>query len=237
MIFSLFDLIRRDPRIGLVFAAVFLGTLLFSLVFHEFSHALIATALGDRSQRKLGRLSLNPFRHLDPTGTLLILIVGFGWAKPVQTDEARLRPTPVLGMALVGLAGPLSNLLLAAISSIPYRQGWYTFLDPFTYLPADLGPEAVVSLIAYYMIRWNILLAVFNLIPVPPLDGSWLLRLFLPRHLRTGPAYARIAQWGTVVFIAMIGIGFVAPEYSPLGWLIQEPLRVVSRLIVGRAIV
>jgi Zn-dependent protease len=232
---GLLDDVLRDPVRGLIALVIVLGALLFSLVFHEFSHALVSMALGDYTQRKRGRLSLNPLRHLDPVGTFLILFVGFGWAKPVQTDDRLLKPSPVVGMALVGLAGPFANLLLLTVAALPYRLHLYQLYSSLGHPTASMAAQ-LIGMIGFYFILWNIVLAVFNLIPIPPLDGSWAMRLLLPRRWQTGPNYARIARWGTFLFIALIGISYVTP-ISPLGIVISIPIDFMQRLVIGRAII
>src|SRR5712692_3485510 len=133
---------------GLGFQIIYLLiALLVGLTIHEASHALIATALGDPTPKKMGRLSLNPLAHLDPYGTLMILIVGLGWGKPVQIDAEKLKPGPKIGMALVAIAGPISNLLLAAVFAIPLRLHWLPLYDniriPLDFLPLGIPAQYV----------------------------------------------------------------------------------------------
>jgi Zn-dependent protease len=116
--------------------------LLVGLVFHELSHALVANALGDPTPRLMGRISLNPLRHLDPIGTLLMLTAGFGWAKPVQVTASRLRNGPVIGMATVAAAGPISNFVMAALFALPLRLDLLDWDWPRTFsggLPGEFG--------------------------------------------------------------------------------------------------
>lgn len=151
---------------------VFLGvTLVFAIALHEYGHALAADLQGDRMPRAFGRLTLNPLRHLDPIGTLLIFLVGFGWGKPVEFRPQALA-SKRFGPAIVALAGPLVNLLLAIVAAFLYA------LADRNGLPGD------VTRFLYVFLSINVLLAVFNLIPLPPLDGSRLLTVFLPpnRH-------------------------------------------------------
>jgi len=136
------------------------GLLVMAISFHEFSHALLADRLGDPTARIAGRLTLNPFAHLDPIGTLLLFVVGFGWGRPVPFDPFNLRD-PKRDSALISFAGPASNLIMAIVSSVLLR---------FTnHLPLILSINLfeLLSLFIYF----NVILAIFNLIPVHPLDG------------------------------------------------------------------
>ena len=146
--------------------------LLTALPLHECAHAWVADKMGDHTARYQGRLTLNPLRHLDPMGAILMLVAGFGWAKPVPINPRTFK-NPKQGMALSALAGPMSNLLLAFVSAILYKVFAYAGIA------AD-GMWLLTSLadIFYLMMSLNVGLAVFNLLPIPPLDGS---RLF-PDH-------------------------------------------------------
>jgi Zn-dependent protease len=149
--------------------------LLISLSVHEASHAWVAAKLGDTTAKDKGRLTLNPFAHLEPFGTLLLLTVGLGWGRPVPVDPFRLRPNPKVGMALVGMAGPISNLLLALVVAIPLRLHWVRFT------PQRVAGVLVSSGELLSFIVWlSLALAVFNLIPFGPLDGSRIVAGVLP---------------------------------------------------------
>ncbi len=164
---------------------------------HEFSHALVADRLGDPTPRAAGRLSLNPAAHLHPLGTLSMLLVGLGWGKPVRIDANKLRLGPQWGMALVGIAGPISNLLMAALLAIPLRLHLVPFMPQFIFgFPFAWGE--LVS----WMIWLNLALAVFNLIPFSPLDGSRLVAAFLPQ--KWFYTLARYEIYGLYIFLALI---------------------------------
>lgn len=149
--------------------------LVVSVTIHEFCHAWMSTYLGDPTARYLGRLSLNPLSHLDPLGTLMLLFAGFGWGKPVPFSMQYLK-NPRLDAAMIALSGPLSNLLIALIFAIPYR---YLFFQV-----ADMSSENALFLGIFRfmktMIELNLVLMVFNMLPIPPLDGSKVFSLFLP---------------------------------------------------------
>ncbi|MDL2234125.1 site-2 protease family protein [Ruminococcaceae bacterium OttesenSCG-928-L11] len=154
--------------------------LLLTLPFHESAHALAADKLGDPTPRSEGRISLNPFRHLSFVGTMALLLLGFGWAKPVGIDS-RYFKKPRRDMALVALAGPMANVLLAFVWYCIYKVAIYTsFLADVATTPFMDNAFTVISMI----ILINIQLAVFNLLPIPPLDGSKILGFFLPAKIQ-----------------------------------------------------
>lgn len=174
----------------------FAAALLICLTIHESAHALVADRLGDPTARRLGRISLNPIRHLDPTGTLLILMssllgIGFGWGKPVPVDPRYLRFGPKTGMAIVAAAGPGSNLLLAGLLALVVQ--------------ADLSLPSWLATGLLYTIIVSVSLAVFNLIPLPPLDGFSVLLGFLP--LRPARALYSVAQYGPALLMLLVFLG------------------------------
>jgi Zn-dependent protease len=165
MIFSLL----QSPLI-LVY---FIIALLVALTFHEFAHAWSSKKLGDPTPELLGRVTLNPLAHLDLMGTIFLLLVGFGWGKPVPFNPSNFK-NPRRDTFLTAISGPIANMILAIIFSIPFRIGTLIGVDFFN---TTFGP--LFSLI----IQINIILGVFNLIPIPPLDGSKILYLFAPRNI------------------------------------------------------
>ncbi len=171
---------------------------------HEFSHALIATKLGDPTPRYQGRTTLNPLAHIDPRGAILILLFGFGWAKPVSVNTRYFR-YPKRDMALTALAGPVSNILMAFIFYIAYKL--------LSYLP-DSEFMFYFSTFFYYVIQINISLAVFNLIPIPPLDGSRLLAAFLPDRI-----YYSLMRYERYFFLAIIFLLFTDVLDYPISFL------------------
>jgi Zn-dependent protease len=169
---------------------------LLCITVHECSHGLAAYALGDDTAKRQGRVTLNPIRHIDPFGLIMLAVAGFGWAKPVQVDSRRFR-NPKLGMALTALAGPVSNLLFAAICYAITRYTDWPLWVTLRWRYGGLMPVALGMLT-----RMNLGLALFNLIPFPPLDGSKVLFAFLPDKY-----YYRIMKYeryGMLVLIALM---------------------------------
>ena len=183
---------------------------------HEASHALAATLLGDPGPRQQGRLSLNPLRHLDPLGTVALFLVGFGWGKPVVVNPWRFRVSPATGMAIVAFAGPLANLVSAAAFGLPLR------------LHAEL-PVALLQL-CFVVANINVLLAVFNLIPLPPLDGFSVLMGVLPH--RAAARIAPLAQHGPAGLLALFAISYLL-RLNLIGVIITPPLRILRPLVIG----
>jgi len=192
---------------GLGFELVYLIiALLIALTFHEASHALVAYWLGDPTPKQMGRLSLNPFAHLDPYGALMILLIGLGWGKPVRIDAEKLKPGPKIGMALVAAAGPITNLLLAALLAIPLRLKWFPLYGnirvPLDFLPFGV-PALYVGLgpLLQSIVTLSLVLAVFNLIPLNPLDGSRLWQIILPTKW-----YYLVARFEMIGLAVVLGL-------------------------------
>tara|TARA_B100000085_G_scaffold34086_1_gene28007 strand:+ start:297 stop:878 length:582 start_codon:yes stop_codon:yes gene_type:complete len=181
---------------------------MFALSFHEFAHAWMASKCGDNTAARMGRLTLNPMAHLDIMGSLMILFVGFGWAKPVPVDSRNLRD-PRKDMMKVAAAGPLSNLLLAMLAGMAWR-----LLGGINFLLDTNFPVLI-----FYFTQINIALAVFNLIPVSPLDGS---QIFSGYLMKTNPELAfKIQSYGPQVLFGLILFGYVT-GFSIL-WLVMKP--------------
>ena len=193
--------------------------LLFALCFHEYSHALTAYRLGDPTAAAQGRLTLNPLRHLDPMGTLLLFFAGFGWARPVPVNPANLR-SPRRDMLWIAAAGPASNLALALVSGLLLR-----LIVPMLHTPGGLGGSGASMLI--YSLQINLVLAVFNLIPLPPLDGSAVVRGLLP--LAQVQAWSRVEAVGPVLLLVLVGSGYIL-KFSLLSLIIGPPIRALSSL-------
>ena len=177
------------------------------LPFHEFAHATVAGWFGDKTAKMLGRQSLNPLKHIDYVGALLLLLFGFGWAKPVPVNLDH-RKNPKGAMAVVALAGPLSNLLAGIIGGL--LMNLVLAIDPTAVLfllgGRSVGILSYVVLFLYYFMAINISLAVFNLIPIPPLDGSKILMAFLPNRI----CYQIQRNEAMISMILMVAIAFGA---------------------------
>jgi Zn-dependent protease len=186
--------------------------LVVGITVHEFSHALAAHLQGDPTPSQQGRLSLNPLRHLDPLGTLFLIIAGFGWGKPVQFNSRYLK-NPRVGSVIVGLAGPFSNLLLVLVFGLALRILITT--DVFN---QDSGIFVFFS----SLVLMNIVLLVFNLIPIPPLDGSKVLLALLPR---SAAGFARaLERYGPFILFGLIIVDRLMPVSvlgTLFGWLIS----------------
>ncbi|MCB2212809.1 site-2 protease family protein [bacterium] len=208
-----------DPeftRILMIIPGALLG-----LTLHEAAHALAAFLLGDPTAKRLGRLTLNPLKHLDLFGTLMIFLIHFGWAKPVPVNPAHFR-SPKRDMLFVALVGPATNFLIAAA----FGFGLRAMPDP----TALSGSGAVIYQILLYGVVINVVLAVFNLLPVPPLDGSRLVHLFFPaKYERQYQMFTRVAGFA---LLAVVLIGMLT-KVSIIGALINAPVGFFLRLFVG----
>lgn len=163
--------------------------LVVGITFHEFSHAFIADQLGDHRPRALGRVSLNPAAHIDPIGALVFVVAGFGWGKPVPVNVYALRPGRI-GMAMVAAGGPVANLIVAVSAAAAYRVLDLAGVGGFT---LELG---------FWIVLYNLVLAIFNLVPIPPLDGYNVLLAFLPP--RQALTIQRYAQYGIFVLLLLV---------------------------------
>lgn len=207
----------NDP-LTLVF---FLVAVVFGLTVHEFAHAYVASRQGDQTARLMGRLSLNPLKHLDPIGALMFLVVGIGYAKPVPVNPANLKDGK-RGDFYVSMAGIVTNLVVAFLFALPFRV--------IQLLGGDIAAiDSVVLEFAQTMILVNVLLAAFNILPFPPLDGSKAIGILVPRNLE--PAYYRYLQIGPVILIAVFGVYFITGInfFSP----ILDPIIALFRYLVA----
>jgi len=190
---------------------------------HEFAHAYVANAFGDDTPRLNGRLTLNPAVHLDLMGSLMLLVAGFGWARPVPVNPAMLRRNSSAALMWVSLAGPLSNFVMAVAAAIPLRLG----LVPLNY-SSGLLPSLYSFLIAFIII--NLSLMLFNLIPVAPLDGEKVAEYFLPPAWQRG--LERISPYGPLILMALFFLPSVI-GFDLLGSVMTPVLINLMRLLLG----
>ena len=182
-------------------------TLLLSLSLHEWAHAATAYLLGDHTPRQQARLSLNPLNHIDLLGFLAILLVGFGWAKPVQIDPRQfLRPKR--DEILVALAGPFSNLLLGCVLLAAYLRGWFPYSLNGPALPLLRNISIPLGPMLQWAVQINLVLFVFNMLPIPPLDGSHLITALIPARMEGARrSFERYGQ-GFLVTVLLLGAVF-----------------------------
>ena len=180
--------------------------LVVGLTFHEFSHAAVADSLGDHRPRAMGRLTLNPLPHIDPLGAIMLVVAGFGWAKPVMINPAALRNGRT-GLAMVAAAGPIANVVVAVLAAVLFRV-----LDL-----AGIGGTTAMTIIAWVVLL-NMVLAVFNLLPIPPLDGYNVALAFLPP--RQALFLSRYGQYGIFILLGLVLLNYVGSPIDPLGWIL-----------------
>jgi Zn-dependent protease len=193
--------------------------LLVALPIHEFSHAFVAYRLGDDTAARMGRLTLNPLRHLDPLGSLMIFFVGFGWAKPVPVNPYNLRHGPRGGYALVAAAGPASNLFLAALVAVLWRLGLFG------------AASSNVLQFAFIFMSINVSLCLFNLIPLAPLDGSGVLGGIVGE--RGAQALAQVQAYGPILLMGLFMLSYISPRLNIMGGILSSGVDAVMRLLLG----
>ncbi|MGV8057830.1 MAG: site-2 protease family protein [Smithellaceae bacterium] len=188
---GLLNLLLKDPASFLILSVL----LLYAVIFHELAHGWIAYKLGDHTAKWLGRLTLNPIKHLDPIGSLMLLVFGFGWAKPVPVNLENI-PNRRQGLIFVSSAGIVANILCAFIALLLYKI---------------IAPEhsGMTEQILYLFARINIILAAFNLIPIPPLDGSKILMGFTPESVSR--FMMQIEPFGFFIVIGLLFTGALNP--------------------------
>ena len=213
---------RADFSSAIIYILSTLVVIFLTLPIHEFAHGFAAVKLGDDTPRWQGRLTLNPFAHIDYFGALCILLFGFGWAKPVQVNQRNFR-NPKRDMAITAFAGPLSNIIVAFVSLLIYNICELLFING-----AGLNFIWFVAVFFYYIASINIGLAIFNLIPIPPLDGSRLLSALLPyKYYYALMRYERYIYFG---LLALIWFGVLDGPLAYLSGALTDGLMTVAAL-------
>lgn len=197
---------------------------------HEFAHAWTADQFGDNTPRFNGRLTLNPLAHLDLMGSLMLLLVGFGWAKPVPVSPYSLQRRSSSALMLVSLAGPASNFFMALVAAIPFRLDLVTAQQAI--IDAYSGGHFLPTLpqFLWEFITINLILMLFNLIPLAPLDGEKILDFVLPPNLRN--VFDTIRPYGPIILLVLL-FGLPYMGIDVIGSIIQPPLFFLTRLLTG----
>jgi Zn-dependent protease len=227
LLFNLRDFLDNPPAL-FAYLAAFTVAFVTGIAFHEFSHAWAANELGDDTAARQGRLTLNPAAHIDPAGLLLLFLVGFGWGRPTPVIPYRLRNGVKRGNMLVALAGPASNFVFAVLAAIPLRTGLVSSVADFNDIRNASGSE-LVGLFLVFIVFYNVLLGCFNLIPIPPLDGFKVALGFLPDD--AARSLARLEPYGMGILMSLFVLGFIAPQFNILGWIIGGLTSQVFRII------
>lgn len=200
---------------------ILIPLLLPMLTVHEVSHGWVANRLGDDTAKIMGRLTLNPIKHLDRNGAIAFLLIGIGFAKPVPVNPYRLGMNPRKGMAFVAAAGPLSNFAMAAICAIPFRLGWLTNDHP-------LESSSVVTIAFGLVILYNLILMVFNLLPIPPFDGYRIAVGVLPQNLAT--ELQKLERYMNIILAVFLALVFFTPLIS---YFIGNGVNFFSSILIG----
>ncbi|HQN69187.1 MAG TPA: site-2 protease family protein [Anaerolineaceae bacterium] len=196
--------------------------LVIAFTVHEYMHAFVAYKFGDWTAKNAGRLTLNPLVHLDPLGSIMLLFAGFGWAKPVPVNPYVIRQKHPAGLMLVSLAGPLSNLVLAAVGGgiirllVVVRYTW-------------MAPEWLVNFLLEFIVI-NIMLFLFNMIPIAPLDGDKILEYTLPEAWKS--KFETVRQYGSYILFGMMIIGRFT-KFDVFGFLMDKPMSHIFSLLTG----
>ena len=223
MIFDLFS--GNFGLVDLISLLVSIPVVLLSLSFHELAHGYVAMKLGDHTARYYGRITMNPLKHLDPIGALSMLFFGIGWAKPVPINPLNFRD-PKKGMALTGLAGPVSNLILSFIGALLYRVTYAVFAAMGTLTEPVYWLGTALLLLFSAFSTMNAALAIFNLIPVPPFDGSRIFYFILPDKY-----YFSVMKYERIIMMITLVLLFTGALDKPLSLAIDGVLTVFHFII------
>lgn len=226
MLLSILSNFSKDPRMAIISILLIIPSLLIALTVHEYCHGRMALALGDKTALQYGRLSLNPIHHIDPIGALMLLLFGFGFAKPVPVNMRNVtRVNYKLGTILISLAGPFSNFVLALLGVFGYMLTFTIALNTGNF--SDL----IIICIQFfqYFAYMNIGLGIFNLIPIPPLDGSRVLTIFLPAKAQIWfHKYEQIIQ--LIIFVLLFSNVLDGLLYTSREWIFTAFCKLISML-------
>ena len=223
MILQYLSEFQQDPLSTLLLLVVIIISIITAVTIHEFSHAVLADRLGDHTARSLGRLTINPSSHLDPMGSIIFLVAGFGWGKPVPVIQNNIKKiSPQTGLALISLVGPASNFALALILALMIRIQ----LIPDLVLQLD-----IIASFIYILINVNILLGVFNLLPLPPLDGFKVVLGFLPTRL--AHSVSRFERYGAIPLFGILIVDMAFGKINIFNTLIGKPVGFTLELMLN----
>lgn len=237
MILSLLQSGRSLPEILLTLAIV-IPAMMLALSVHETAHGFAAWKCGDPTAHNLGRLTLNPIRHLDPVGLIMLLLLGYGWAKPVPVNPRYFRD-PKRGMAITAFAGPLSNLLMGALFSLLAGVCLAFYTDCYYDALLSGGSQAILSLLGILCSAFefsgyiNFLYAIFNMVPIPPFDGSRVAFAFLPDKYYFGiMRYEREIMYGTLILMVVLSRFGLSPFGIAADWLSNSIIEPIGNLVL-----
>ena len=222
MILQYLSEFQQDPIETTLFIGIIIIAIVVAVTIHEFSHAIVADQLGDFTARKLGRLTLKPSAHLDPMGSIIFLVAGFGWGKPVPVVQNNIKKlNPQIGLALISLVGPGSNFIFSLLLAILIR---------FELIPNSVLNIDLVASFIFILINVNILLCVFNLLPLPPLDGFKVILGILPS--RFSNSLSQMERYGAIPLFGMLILDMTFNSINIFGTLIGTPVGFTLELML-----
>ena len=222
MILQYLSEFQQDPIATTLFIGIIIIAIVVAVTIHEFSHAIVADQLGDFTARKLGRLTLKPSAHLDPMGSIIFLVAGFGWGKPVPIVQNNIKKlNPQIGLALISLVGPGSNFIFSLLLAILIR---------FELIPNSVLNIDLVASFIFILINVNILLCVFNLLPLPPLDGFKVILGILPS--RFSNSLSQMERYGAIPLFGMLILDMTFNSINIFGTLIGTPVGFTLELML-----